>query len=258
MKKLFSKEKQSASKTLEILKDGIYETSNGAIFEIENSSTIYYKPNSILEYSSLKPEKVSVFCTEEDSLTAAKKYKNPCVLNFASAKNPGGGWLNGAIAQEEAITRCSTLYSSLLEANKFYIDNVVNDDSLYTEAIIYSKNIMVIKDSKTEELCEPWFASIITCAAPNLTNWEPEVPLPTDLFFKRMLKVLQVAAVNQHETVVLGAWGTGVFKWPVDVVAKLWFKAISQMNFFKNVIMPLPDANKRAQFIGELLKTNLN
>ena len=49
----------------------------------------------------------------------SKDVKNPCVLNFASATNPGGGVQRGSNAQEECLCRCSTLYS-VISNNKFF------------------------------------------------------------------------------------------------------------------------------------------
>ena len=37
-------------------------------------------------------------------------------LNFASAKNPGGGFLGGSQAQEESLARSSALYASLMQS----------------------------------------------------------------------------------------------------------------------------------------------
>ena len=46
-------------------------------------------------------------------------------LNFASAKNPRGGFINGAIAQEESLARASALYASQLKAETFIKYTVV-------------------------------------------------------------------------------------------------------------------------------------
>ena len=42
--------------------------------------------------------------------------ENIGVLNFASAKNPGGGFINGAMAQEESLAASGTLYARHTEA----------------------------------------------------------------------------------------------------------------------------------------------
>jgi len=41
-------------------------------------------------------------------------------LNFASARQPGGGFLAGAQAQEESLARASALYRCLLAQHEYY------------------------------------------------------------------------------------------------------------------------------------------
>jgi hypothetical protein len=63
-------------------------------------------------------------------------------LNFASAKNPGGGFLSGAMAQEEAMAASSGLYSTQLPHETYY--------QIVFAVLDHSKdqsNISVFKDS---------------------------------------------------------------------------------------------------------------
>ena len=74
-----------------------------------------------------------------DSYQSARKLKNPMVMNFANAHFAGGGFLGGAVAQEEALCRCSTLYASITSKtasemytfNNTHISNVESDYNLY-------------------------------------------------------------------------------------------------------------------------------
>ena len=71
------------------------------------------------------------------------------ILNFASAKHPGGGFLNGAEAQEESIARSSTLYPSLISptAEAFYTVHRHDPQAgYYSHSMIYSPNVLLLRD----------------------------------------------------------------------------------------------------------------
>lgn len=88
--------------------------------------------------------------SKKRTLEAAAAYaeKQVCILNFASATNPGGGVTKGSSAQEEAICRCSTLYPNLKESwvwNKFYGPNRRQQDPLHKDDCIYTPGVLVFK-----------------------------------------------------------------------------------------------------------------
>ena len=88
-------------------------------------------------------------------------------LNFASAKNPGGGFLGGAKAQEEDLARCSALYACQLRQPAYYEANRSTHSMLYTDHIIYAPSVPVFRDHSLELLESPFSVSVITAPAPN-------------------------------------------------------------------------------------------
>ena len=91
------------------------------------------------------------------------------VLNFASAKKPGGGFMNGAQAQEESIARASTLYPSLIsnEGRKFYAHYRADpDNALYTHAMVYSPAVVLFRDDMGNWK-KPIDVDVLTSAAVN-------------------------------------------------------------------------------------------
>jgi uncharacterized protein (TIGR02452 family) len=173
--------------------------------------------------------------TAEGSLTAARRLVGAgggrvAVLNFASARNVGGGYLGGARAQEEDLCRHALLYPCLLQAPEYYAAHRASDDLLYSDRVIWSPDVPVHRDERGDLLAEPFPVSFLTCPAPNagqLLRREPDAgPRLREALARRAGRVLGVAAQQSTRQLVLGAWGCGVFRNdPREVAAAFaaWF-----------------------------------
>ena len=190
----------------------------------------------------------NVVVSQKRSLAAASQYseKNVCVLNFASATNAGGGVMKGSNAQEEAICRCSTLYSCISDSrvvSQFHdkhrqdlksdqINALYNDDCIYTPKVTVFRNDTDMPTLLPEKL---WYEiDVISCAAPNLRSKPSNAMNPDsgskavnikpsellELHKKRMSRILDIAKANGAEVVILGAFGCGAFQNSPDVVAR--------------------------------------
>ncbi|KND42802.1 MULTISPECIES: TIGR02452 family protein [Streptomyces] len=162
----------------------------------------------------------TVEVTGESSLEAAHRLTRAdpapvAVLNFSSARNPGGGYLNGAQAQEEALCRASALYACVREAPAFYAHHRAHRDPFYTDRVIHSPAVPVFRDDRGTLLDAPYTTGFLTSAAPNAsvvlrTAPERAAELPRALA-TRAERVLETAAAHGYRRLVLGAWGCGVF-----------------------------------------------
>ena len=129
----------------EQIKQSIEESISGSVIYIEGDNPKLPCP----KYANTTIS-VNKYRTLETAQYYKKKYPDAkiVVMNFASATNVGGGVKKGSKAQEESLCRCSTLYPVLnTEANwkKFYGYHRARRDSRYTDRIIYSPNIVMLK-----------------------------------------------------------------------------------------------------------------
>ena len=199
-------------------------------------------------------EKAQVVVSRLRSFEAAAKYPGlkVAVLNFASSTSPGGGVETGASAQEECLCRVSTLYPCLKSQaawEKFYAPHRANPNPLHNDDIIYTKDVVVLKDDDCHVLSSLFRVDVITCAAPNLRDVpsnkynqhdgdavriSPEKLL--ELHLKRARKILTAAAANGAEVLILGAFGCGAFRNDPTVVAAAYHQVLPQfLNHFKTV-----------------------
>ncbi|MFE5895654.1 TIGR02452 family protein [Streptomyces sp. NPDC056462] len=211
-----------AQQTEEIVAAGRYRAPDGrevsleAAIEAARDGTLMYGPDPVPVPQI--PQRETFFeVTGESSLEAARRLgAGTAVLNFASARNPGGGFLNGAQAQEEALCRASALYTSLLGARAFYDHHRAHRDPFYTDRVIHSPGVPVFRDDRGRLLQAPYTAGFLTAAAPNAgvirrTAPQRTAELPGALA-TRAERVLETAVAHGYRRLVLGAWGCGVFQ----------------------------------------------
>jgi len=133
--------------------------------------TVVILPDDATEFGKQLPQASEDFAnisiTNEDSFSAAWELGGNClVMNFANARYPGGGFLNGANAQEEALCRESTLYRSLTSeaASEMYGYNNRHKNPCKYNAMILSPNVCVFRDIKDEFLDETFTTAVVTRA----------------------------------------------------------------------------------------------
>ena len=213
--------------------------------------------DDLLDNSSKKalPKTTIIEVTKETTQEAAYRLSEDgasdiAVLNYASAKNPGGGFIWGAIAQEEDVARCSALYNCLEPQTEFYRLNRESKTPLYTDHIIYSPKVpffRVAPRNKSDRLDTPFLASVITSPAPNLSNEGASLIKPSmNVLIRRIGKILTVAEDQGNRTLVLGAWGCGVFRNNPKFVADafgMWLESDRFKSSFDRIIFGVYDSS---------------
>ena len=121
---------------------------------------------------------------------------------------------------------------------------------MYTDHMIYSPHVPIIKNEEGDNLDTLQHCAIITAPAVNagvVKRKEPEKVAEIETVMKRRIrKVLSIALENNHEAVVLGAWGCGVFQNDPKEVAKYFSEIINYdfKNRFKEIIFAIYSKNK--------------
>jgi uncharacterized protein (TIGR02452 family) len=251
--------------TAQILETGHYQSDTGTFVEIGElvrnavDGTRSYPPDQPIPDIQPGSQTTHIDVKNETTLVAARRLtaegQRIAALNFASAKNPGGGFLGGARAQEESLARSSGLYACLVD-QPMYAFHRARRDPMYTNYAIYSPDVPVFRTDDGTLLDQPYLCSFITCPAVNAKvvlqrdpSRRPEIHTAMK---RRIAKVLTIAASHSHNTLVLGAWGCAVFGNDSREVAELFHEALSGSfrGVFARVVFSILDWSKDARFIG--------
>ena len=172
------------------------------------------------------------------------------VLNFASAKNPGGGFLNGAMAQEESIAASSGLYRTQTIHPEYYARNRACGTMCYTDCAIYSPDVVFFRDEWFALLDRPVTASVLTLPAVNfgqvLLKGE-DAAHAKRVMKARMRLALTLFAAMGDENLVLGAYGCRVFCNDPEDISAWWASLLADADFknrFSSVTFAVLDQSK--------------
>ncbi|NGX44180.1 MAG: hypothetical protein K1060chlam3_00345 [Candidatus Anoxychlamydiales bacterium] len=159
------------------------------------------------------------------TLKNEKKYKNVAVLNMANQTSPGGGFLQGSSAQEEALCRRSNLFDSInihpigrdkTNFNPYLREKMKGSYQVPEFGAIYSPNILIYRGNQDVDgyayLKNPEDVDVISSAAYDIAHGSKSKPANYRENTKIKLQmILNTALEKKQECVVLGAYGCGAF-----------------------------------------------
>lgn len=189
-----------------------------------------------------------IFVINEDCIQIAIDSINsqnyPLLLNLADDKIPGGCVHSGSRTQEEHIFRVSNLWKfigdykyNLKSWEKFY--PLKNSDCLY------SKNVSLIKDGKYSDFPERYI-SILTMPAINQPKLENGKFNQSDflLMKQKIQTIFKVAIYYNHNCLILGALGCGVWLCPNKEVAEIFKEEIENFKgYFDYIIFAIKSSS---------------
>lgn len=267
--------KAIASDTLQIIERGWYEVA-GQRIDITQATRLAIDGAELLTPPTLSglcrqplPEErfqTRIEVTNETTLQAGQRMATQpgvddgavLALNFASAKNAGGGFLGGSQAQEESLARSSSLYPTLTACPDYYAINRNERGAVYTDHMIYSSVVPVFRLDNGDLLPEPYCLTFLTAPAPNAgairKNQPTKVREIRPTLERRIDYVLRVAATYGHKQLILGAWGCGVFRNDPAEVAELFAEALlpggTYEGVFQAITFAVLDGTGRDEIIG--------
>ncbi|CAF0797713.1 unnamed protein product [Adineta ricciae] len=264
--------------TINAVFNGFYRLSDGTKVRLDIDRMNWAAENSKLyegyddEYSPTQQERsykqrAEIYVVDGDCLDTVRCFKknrsncNPVVLNMANAFTPGGGWRDGCGAQEENLHRRTNLFQCLEDSY-----NQLRDKRSWSYPIpefggIYSPNVSVFRGSEIDGYPffpnGPEYISFIACAAYSYPDTKMNVYGELELYGEdtivrtktKIETILKIALDNNHDTVILSAFGCGAFRNPPKHIAKLFQEVIDSKysHAFKYIIFAIIEDHNSAR-----------
>lgn len=243
-----SKRVEIANDTVEISVRGNY-VFNRQVINIPEPKSEYWPAEKVIGlakgYVSTKkmPKIICLPFTTVDFIMKMQKeidMSHVGILNYASAKYPGGGFLNGAMAQEEGMAYCSNLYLAQ-KGSPYYATNRNFKKATYRDNMILS-TVTFFKDGDFNLVKTPVTTNVLTCPAVNMRevrNRGEDEKWASEVMYNRMKMILDLLSYCGYKAIVLGPFGCGVFDNDAREIAHNWADLLPDYSFEK-VYMLLP------------------
>lgn len=199
-----------------------------------------------IEFISLKSDKAAFYCIRSGSHKVV-------IMNFANRLKHGGGYLNGARAQEEDLCRViPALYNSLKKVVYPYD----------RDSVIVTDNLTIMRDSGSDNGNDYAFLSkddqinvgIVSVAAQNLKHEQFD-----EACVRRTLANMYCSVKNllpDTDTLILGAWGCGAFGNDPIIMSTIMNEVnLMYGGYFKRIVFSVPVGVNHDEFKNTILQT---
>ena len=228
-----------------ISKQGYY-TADGKTVRLEKTGstlaadTICFAPDAVtpVPVSRETVFRLSDSTVQTDTVSAVLQLRAEGVtgeiiaLNFANAMAAGGGYRLGGDAQEESLCRCSLLYDAIKGNPQFYRPHRLRPTPFYSDRIMVSPSVPVIRRMDGTLLSEPEQCTFLTCAAVNrnfaklLLRSDKKIEAAMQ---QRIEKIISVIADRHPAAAVLGAFGCGMFGNKRQIILPMFEQAVNRL-----------------------------
>ncbi len=219
-------------------------------------------------------------CVNEDCVDTAfrliNEEYNPAILNLASNIHPCGGYDKGSGAQEESLCYSSTLSQSLYqfgdpkrkyfkEANLKHIPGVypmdINNGGIYSPNVCFFRNNIEKYYTLREKPFECSVISVASLSNRQKNEWTNDESIYFDsnglltsegveIESNKIRTIYRIALDNNHDSLVLGAFGCGVYQLNPNQVANLFKKVLEEPEFnnkFKKIVFAIYEGKESAR-----------
>ena len=202
----------------------------------------------------------------EDSIDAGIKLidqgYNPIVLDMACAEGPGGGVIGGCYGQEESLFRRSDLYYHTFKFTKYAtVFGIQKSDDQYplddNYGAVYVRNANIFRHAepmgyKLMDKCRKLSFAVVPAIKDPVLIHNQLSETDTKITINKIRTIFRIALQNNHNAIVLGAFGCGIFHNPPEDIAKCFDIVINEKEFknaFEKIVFAILEDNKSGNFL---------